>query len=573
MISDFFLARIRFLYIVIFFTGIFFGGRLFFVQVIRGEAFSREADAQYVVPVEDSFSRGTIYFRNKDGSRGDQAAMLKNGFSLAINPRILNKPVETFKKLKEVIGDIDEATFFLKASKKRDSYVEVMNHIAPDAAATIRALTIPGVYLLEEQWRYYPSDTLAAHVLGFVGSDGDVLSGQYGVERYYDHVLKRAGKDLYINFFAEIFTNLEHSFFYDDAAVREGDIVLTIESEADRFLSNVLDETFRKWKVSRGGGIILNPTTGEIYAMEARPSFNPNTFGENDEYSAFANPLVENVFEMGSIMKPLTIAFAFDSGAITPQSAYYDTGVVEIDGAKISNYDGKARGMTSLQEILNQSLNLGAIYAMRQTGKKTFARYMFNFGLGEETGIDLPNEVPGLTENLYSKREIEFATAAFGQGVAVTPIAMARALSALANGGILVTPRVVDRIDYTRGSSKRIEYGDERRVLKKETTEEVTRMLVETVDKALSGGKVKLPHWSIAAKTGTAELPDPLGGYSDDKFLHSFFGYFPAYNPQFLVFLYSVNPQGAHFASETLTAPFMDIAKFLISYYEIPPDR
>ena len=210
---------------------------------------------------------------------------------------------------------------------------------------------------------------------------------------------------------------------------------------------------------------------------------------------------------------------------------------------------------------------------MQKIGTDTFARYMSDFGFGEETGIDLPNEVRGLVGNLNTKREVEFATASFGQGFAVTPISIVRALSAIANGGILVTPRVVDTIEYTLGSSKQVGYGDEKRVLKKETAEEVTRMLVETVDTALLGGTVKLPHWSIAAKTGTAQVVDTEGKYYEDKFLHSFFGYFPAFDPQFLVFLYIVDPHGATFASETLTGPFMDIAKFLLSYYTVPPDR
>ena len=146
-------------------------------------------------------------------------------------------------------------------------------------------------------------------------------------------------------------------------------------------------------------------------------------------------------------------------------------------------------------------------------------------------------------------------------------------MSVIANGGMLVTPRIVDRIDYKMGFSKTVGLGDEKRVLKKETAEEVTRMLVETVDTALLGGKVKLPRYSIAAKTGTAELASPEGGYYKDRFLHSFFGYFPAYDPKFLVFLYVINPRGARYASETLTTPFMDIAKFLLNYYEVPPDR
>src|SRR3989344_5052614 len=151
MISDIFSARIRFLYAVVFCAGLLLGGRLLFVQIIRGEAFSQEADAQYAVPVADSFSRGTIYFRNKDGSRGDQAAMLKNGFSLAINPRALAAREETLKKLKKIVPDIDEDAFYFKADKKDDPYEEVINRLTPDAAAAIKALRIPGIYLLEEQ--------------------------------------------------------------------------------------------------------------------------------------------------------------------------------------------------------------------------------------------------------------------------------------------------------------------------------------------------------------------------------------------------------------------------------------
>src|SRR3989344_5111521 len=226
-----------------------------------------------------------------------------------------------------------------------------------------------------------------------------------------------------------------------------------------------------------------------------------------------------------------------------------------------------------MQEVLNQSLNLGAVSVMQRTGKETFRDYLFDFGFGEETGIDLPGEVPGLLDNLKTLNDVEFATASYGQGIALSPIAITRALGALANGGVLVTPRVTLRIDYAVGSSKTIGYGDEKRVLKKETAEEVTRMLVSTVDTALRGGTVKLPHWSIAAKSGTAQLVSPDGGYYKDRFLHSFFGYFPAYDPKFLVFLYVVDPKGVSYASETLTEPFMNIAKFLITYYEVPPDR
>jgi len=207
-------------------------------------------------------------------------------------------------------------------------------------------------------------------------------------------------------------------------------------------------------------------------------------------------------------------------------------------------------------------------------GKGKFADYMRNFGIGSETGIDLPNETHGLTDNLNSPRDIEYATASFGQGIAMTPIETVRALAVLGNGGKLVNPHLGKEIQFKIGGSKKISYGIEKQVIKKETSEEISRMLVHVVDNALLNGKVKMDRYSIAAKTGTAQISMENGrGYYEDRYLHSFFGYLPAYNPRFIVFLYTVYPKGVKYASETLTVPFMDITKYLINYYQIPPDR
>jgi len=207
-------------------------------------------------------------------------------------------------------------------------------------------------------------------------------------------------------------------------------------------------------------------------------------------------------------------------------------------------------------------------------GKDQFREYFLNYRLGSETGIDLPNEVFGLVENLNARTDVEYATASFGQGIALTPVAATRALATLANGGTLVTPHVAKELRFTDGTSKEIRYPEGARVLQEETSEEISRMLAVVVDDALRGGTVALPSHSIAAKTGTAQIPDPVnGGYYDDRFLHSFFGYFPAYEPEFIIFLYTVEPKGVRYASETLTDPFMQLTEFLINYYSIPPDR
>ncbi|MDO8492819.1 MAG: penicillin-binding transpeptidase domain-containing protein, partial [bacterium] len=236
--------------------------------------------------------------------------------------------------------------------------------------------------------------------------------------------------------------------------------------------------------------------------------------------------------------------------------------------------DGKARGVIPMQQVLSQSLNVGAAFVAGKLGNQRFAEYMKNYGFGEETGIDLPGEIRGHLDNLKSNKEVEYATAAFGQGIAITPIETIRALSSLGNGGILITPHVVKEIRYNVGVSRTLSYGDGKQVLSEETSNAITGMLVNVVDKALLNGKIKMEHYSIAAKTGTAQVSNPDGGgYFDDRYLHSFFGYFPAYNPQFIVFFYLYYPKGVRYASETLTVPFSDTAKFLINYYNIPPDR
>lgn len=226
-----------------------------------------------------------------------------------------------------------------------------------------------------------------------------------------------------------------------------------------------------------------------------------------------------------------------------------------------------------MQEVLNQSLNTGSVFVMQSIGQEKFKDYMLGYGIGEKTGIDLPSEISGLVKNLNDGKEVEYATASFGQGIAFTPIEAARAFSTLANGGYLITPHLAKELKYTTGLKNKLEWPKGRQVIGEKASDEITAMLVNVVDKALLGGTVKMEHYSIAAKTGTAQMSSPQGGYYEDRYLHSFFGYLPAYDPKFLIFLYNVYPKGAQYASHTLTNPFINMAKFLIDYYNVPPDR
>lgn len=563
------IGRIRFISVIIILTALVMVARLYFVQIVYGGSFAEDAQRQNINENTISYNRGDIYFESKSGEM-IPAAISRSGFTIAINPQIIKDPEEIYKNLSSVIA-LDKADFLAKASQKTRVYDEIVQHLNTETADKIKALNIYGVTISTDKWRFYPGGKLASNVIGFVGYSGNELAGRYGLERYYEDTLKRDPTKAYNNFFAQFFSNVQGSL--SDAPQEEGNIVTSIEPSVQLFLEDELKATREKWGSDQAGGIIIDPTSGEIVAMAWNPTFDLNNFKEGDT-SVFGNPLVEGRYEMGSIIKSLTMSIGLDTGTVTASSTYYDSGCTVLNSKKICNYDGVARGTIPMQQVLNQSLNLGAAHVALAVGNAKFAEYMKNFSVGTETGIDLPNEGIGLINNLDSKREIEIATAAYGQGVAFTPIATVRALSALANGGILITPHLVTKIEYENGLTKKLSFAPGKQVIKKETSEEITRMLVNVVDVALRGGNAKIPGYSVAAKTGTAQMTNEgTVGYVDGKYLHSFFGYFPAYNPKFLVFLFHTYPKNVKYASETLTDPFLEITKFLINYYQIPPDR
>lgn len=567
------IIRIRIITSGVLFLALVLIARLYQIQIIEHEQYSSRAERQYVHTVTDLYSRGNIFFTTKDGE-AVSAATIQSGYLLAIDPTRIEDAEDAYEKLASVYT-LDEEAFLTKAAKTDKTYQEIASRITNDEADAIEALGLQGVQMYRNQWRYYPGENLASRIIGFIGYAGntnDTLAGRYGLERYYDDVLTRDGGRISVNFFAEIFSNIGNVIF-DTTKSRTGDVVTTIEPTVSRMLDNQLQKIQDTYNSDLTGGIIINPKTGEIYALSVVPTFNLNDRTDT-ELIDFQNPLVEDVYEMGSIVKALTMAVGIDSKAVTPATTYYDAGFLDVDGYTIKNYDGRGRGTVSMQEVLNQSLNTGVTFVVQAMGKDSFRKYFKALKLGSETGVDLPSETHGLISNLDSPRDVEYATASFGQGIALTPMETVRALSALGNGGKLITPHIAKKIEFQDGTFKDILYPEGTQVFSKETSEEISRMLTIVVDKALSGGTVKLEHYSVAAKTGTAQIADNTGGgYYDDRYLHSFFGYFPAYDPEYLIFLYTVEPKNVRYASETLTTPFMDLTKFLINYYNIPPDR
>lgn len=389
--------------------------------------------------------------------------------------------------------------------------------------------------------RFYPHDTFAAHTLGFVGFRGRDRAGQYGVEGFHD-------EDLHT-----------------------GDIVLTIDPAIQSYSESVLEALLQRWSAPRGSIIIQDPASGAIMAMASSPSFNPNEYGRF-AYDDFINPNTQEQFEPGSSFKPVTMAAAIDTGAVTPLTTYEDTGAVVIGTYTIKNFNEKANGRQTMKQVLEHSLNTGTIFAQRKTGDDAFLNYLVGFGFGQKTGVDLSGEASGNISNLYQNRAINFATASFGQGIAVTPLQLVMAYSAIANGGKLMKPYVVREALHAGGTStptKPVVLGAP---ISEKTSVQLRSMLVDVVDHGFDKARIK--GYDVAGKTGTAQIPDKQGGYLEDKqFIHNFVGFAPAYAPRFVILIKMDRPQGITFAADSLSPVFGDLASFLIRYFKIPPTR
>ncbi len=437
-------------------------------------------------------------------------------------------------------------------------------------------LTYPGFSYQLKTFRYYPEEEVASHIVGFASSQDDIPEGRYGLEEFFNTELSGQSGYLETTRGSGQIINVNDQKY--SQAIDGADIFLTIDRSVQFMVCEKLKEGIEKYEADSGTVIVVEPNTGAIIAMCSLPSFNPNNYAEVKELKLYNNPATFYQYEPGSIFKTITMAIALDQNKIEPHTYYEDKGQIMISGwpKAIKNSDFLTHGphgRVDMNTVLAESLNTGAIFAMLQVGKDKFSEYIEKFGFGQKSGIELGSEASGNINNLLEDRikEIDAATASFGQGLAVTPLQMVMSYAAIANGGTLMKPYLVKEIKFFDGNSDIIKPRIIRQVVSQKSANLVSAMMVNVIESG-HAVKAKVPGYYIGGKTGTAQVATS-GGYSENEFIHSFVGIAPIDKPAFVVSVKLDNPKTVKYSADSAAPIFSDITDFLLKYYKIPQER
>jgi cell division protein FtsI/penicillin-binding protein 2 len=526
--------------------------RLFVFQVVNGEEWKEVVIEN--LAVTDAPERGVIYDHN-----GAVLAVDEWDYRLGVSPSILTDAEELATELSPVL-QVPRGQL-LEQMESSQLYVVLAARISSETADAIRQLEYGDEVQLDPlPRRFYPQGNLMCHVLGFVDFDG---IGGAGVEGYYQGEL--AGEA------ASATVPISPLQRQTTVIAREGaDLTLTIDRSVQYTVERHLKEALAEHGAVSGSIIVMDPRTGAIIAMAAEPCYSANNFFETEE-SLFYNPLVTAVYEPGSVMKLVTMAAALDSGTVTPATTYNDTGAIAVGGHVSYNWDRGAYGTVDMTSLLAHSLNVGAATIATWMGPTTFYDYFQRFGFGKPTGIDLFAEEPGLMPLPGSGewQESFIATNSYGQALAVTPLQMISAISALANNGYLMQPYVVAEVRDENGVHRH-EPTVLSQAIKPETAAIMTTMAVTAVQQEVQEALVE--GYTVAGKTGTAQIAEPFGYHPTDT-IGSFIGWLPADDPEIVVFVKLDRPQSAPWGSMTAAPVFSKLAKELVVLLDIPPDE
>ncbi len=549
--------------------------RLVFLQIIDHGFYEALATGQHELFEQLFPERGQIFVHDgKDDSLVAVATNEQLAFVYA-DPRHVKNPAETAQKLGDILGLSDEqvSALSVRLGDQEDPYEPIAHRVTDEQLDKITEDKLDGIAYTRESVRLYPEENMGGHILGFVGSDTDGhVTGKYGIEGYFNDALtgtpgfSRSERDIS----GRLIAVADSSF---EPAVDGADIVLTIDRNIQFEACSKLHAAVQTHGATGGSVVIVDPKTGRVLAMCGAPDFDPNNYGAVTDINQFNNPATYNAYEPGSVFKGIVMGAAIDAGAVTPATTFEDSGQAMVDGwpKPIGNALGKAYGHVDMTNVLEESINTGMIFAMRAMGMDVFVKYMQDFGFGQETGIEL-RENPGDISSLNLGQEIYAATASFGQGVTATPLQIAMAYAAIANGGVLLQPHIVDEVRYADGRVEKTETKQVRQVLSEKTSQLVGAMLVSVVENG-HGKKAGVPGYYIAGKTGTAQVAGPNGGYSEDVTIGSFAGFGPVSDPKFAMIVRIDHPTDVQWAESTAAPLFGDIADYLLRYFEVPPER
>ncbi|HUG14840.1 MAG TPA: penicillin-binding transpeptidase domain-containing protein [Thermomicrobiales bacterium] len=533
------------------------------VQVVRSEEFGRWAVAERTRENVAAARRGEVY-----DARGVRLAtnVPSNRVSAILSQ--IDDTRRTAELLSPLIGrtveDIDSAL-----NEPELEWVLLARRLTPEVSAQIVALGIEGIVLDPEPSRMYPFGTFASHVLGFTTYD---LRGAYGVEGHYDDVLGGSpGKLLGERDGAGNLIALSQSSW--DSPIDGADIVLTLDSAVQYAIERILADVVAEQSAAGGTIIVQHTQSGAILGMASLQTFDPNTFNLIDDPTIFLNPAISMVYEPGSTFKSVVMAIGLDDGVVYPDTLFNDDpGYFAVSGhPAITNSQGIVYGAQTMTQVLEQSANLGAIFVAQKIGRDRFYQRLVEFGFGYETGVDLQGEEVGILTLPMGAgwNDVLFYTNSFGQGIAVTPLQLVNAVSALGNGGRLMQPYIVAEVRGADGTI--ITQPTVIRQVISEETSAMMRMMLESAVLHGTGELAAVEGYRIGAKTGTAQIPSPNGGYIEDATIASIVGFAPIENPLFTV-LVKIDWPKELFSGQEVSAPVMArVFEELFLLYGIAP--
>lgn len=576
--------------------------KLFKLQVLENDYYLALASGQHEIFKNLYPERGTIYVFDRE--QPYPIATNQKKYLLYAIPKDIKDPEAALEALKEVFNvkvneekpiknqdagngaaaisqeakkeaDVQELveSWRIKLAKEEDPYEPLKHFVTEEEIEKIENYNLEGFGWTKEFERLYPEKNIGAQLLGYVGKqpENNVLKGYYGIEGCYDKEL--AGEPGFLRSELDTLGRWIAIAGKDFRQAKDGvDLVLTIDRTIQYFACKALNNKVKELDAEDGSLIVMEPASGKILALCGAPDFDPNEYNKVKDMKVFVNAAISKNYEPGSVFKPITMAGAIDSGKVDPFTTYVDSGELIISGHSIKNSDLLSHGVQTMTQVLEKSLNTGAIFAARKLGLSEFKKYIQGFGFGHKTEIDLCQEETGNIKSLDENAEIYLATASFGQGITVTPMQLVSAFGAIANEGKLVQPYIVDKIMDADNTVKQSAPRVVNQVISTETAKLVGSMLVSVVRNG-HAKKAGIPGYLVAGKTGTAQVPDLVhGGYSD-KTIHTFVGFAPFNQPRFVMLTKIDNPQGVKFAESSAVPLFQTVAKFILDYYHVPPEE